>query len=80
MAKLKTLFTEHPSDVGESYVEHMGVAATFGWRMVLGGLACLVHAVLPFLFVRTASRTIGELHGRMTSGRRQQRPSVLTAD
>jgi hypothetical protein len=38
--------------------------------MVLAGLACLVHGVLPFLFVRTGSRTINELNERMVRNRR----------
>ncbi|HET9330447.1 MAG TPA: DUF6356 family protein [Steroidobacteraceae bacterium] len=63
-------FTEHPASVGESYGEHMGQAVCFGSRMVLAGLACLVHGVLPFLFVRTGSRTINELNERMVRNRR----------
>ena len=63
-------FTEHPASVGESYGEHMGQALCFGTRMVLAGLACLVHGVLPFLFVRTGSRTINELNERMVRNRR----------
>lgn len=66
---MNRLFNEHPHSVGESYTEHMGVAFGFGWRMVLAGLACLVHAVLPFLFVKTGSRAIGELHDRMVANR-----------
>lgn len=52
------LFTEHPASVGESYVEHFGMASGFGFRMILGGLACLVHGILPFLFTKTGSRII----------------------
>jgi hypothetical protein len=63
-------FTDHPASVGESYGEHMGRAVCFGSRMVLAGLACLVHGVLPFLFVRTGSRTITELNERMVHNRR----------
>ncbi len=66
---MNQLFNEHPHSVGESYGEHMGVAFGFGWRMVLAGLACLVHAVLPFLFVKTGSRTISVLHDRMVANR-----------
>jgi hypothetical protein len=33
--------------------------------MLAGGLACLVHALLPFLFERTASHCIDQLHQRM---------------
>jgi hypothetical protein len=64
------LFLDHPRSVDESYVEHFGAASGFGLRLLLVGLACLVHAVLPFLFVRTASATIGDLHRRMVLQRR----------
>jgi len=60
------LFTAHPQSVGETYGGHLVAATGFGLRMVLGGLACLVHAVLPFAFVTTASRTIRELHSHVT--------------
>lgn len=66
---MNRLFTEHPQSVGENYTEHMGVAFGFGWRMVLAGLACLVHAVLPFLFVKTGSHAITVLHDRMVAHR-----------
>jgi hypothetical protein len=72
------LFTEHPASVGESYGEHMGQALGFGSRMVLAGLACLIHGVLPFLFVRTGSRTIAELNDRMIS--RRLSPQPITSD
>jgi hypothetical protein len=38
--------------------------------MVFAGLACLVHALLPFLFVRTGSDCIRRLHERMQVRRR----------
>jgi hypothetical protein len=59
-------FTRHPREVGETYGEHLVSAGGFGLRMIGGGIACLVHAVLPFLFVRTGSRTMDALHRRMT--------------
>jgi hypothetical protein len=62
--------------VGESYGEHMGQAVCFGTRMVFAGLACLVHGVLPFLFVRTGSRAIAELNDRMVINRRRALPPI----
>lgn len=62
-------FTAHPRDVGESYGEHFGVAMGFSVAMIAGGLACAVHAVLPFLFTSTGSQTITRLHGRMVANR-----------
>jgi hypothetical protein len=61
-------FTNHPKELGESYVAHFINASAFGLRMLAGGTAVLVHAILPFLFVRTGSRTMAKLHRRM-SGR-----------
>lgn len=63
------LFTEHPASVDETYGEHMAMAASFGWRMLLGSLVCFVHALLPFLFVKTGSTIITELHDRMVTNR-----------
>jgi hypothetical protein len=71
---LKRLFTEHPDAVGESYFEHMQVALSFAGPLLKAGLAALVHAVLPFLCVTTASATVKRLHARMVN--RAPRPPV----
>jgi hypothetical protein len=59
-------FTRHPTEIGESYGEHFRSASGFGLRMVAGGIACLVHAIFPFWFEQTGSRTMDALHRRMT--------------
>lgn len=66
-------FTEHPASVGETYVEHMGTAFGFGLQMLGAGLACLIHGVLPFLFVKTGSSTVTKLHDRMVVHRIERR-------
>jgi hypothetical protein len=63
------VFNEHPSSVGESYFEHQRVALSVGLRLVGAGLACSVHAFAPWLFVDTGSRTIFDLHRRLTTRR-----------
>ena len=68
-------FQDHPASVGETYGEHLVVASGFGFRMIGAGLACLVHALLPFLFVKTGSDAIAELHGRMVTNRRRTAPT-----
>lgn len=65
------IFTQHPCEVGESYAAHFASASRFGLRMLAGGAAVLVHAVFPFLFVQTGSRTMDKLHRRM-SGRSER--------
>lgn len=67
-------FLKHPRSVGETYVEHMEMAAGFGVAMILGGLACLVHALVPAWFETTGSRIISHLHTRMVLNRRRKAP------
>lgn len=62
-------FTDHPHAVGESYGEHFMVASRFGGAMLVGALACFVHAVLPFLCTSTGSGTVRRLHDRMVVNR-----------
>jgi len=64
-------FTAHPASVGESYLQHLRHAAGFAGSMIKGGLAVLVHAVLPFLFVKTGSGVIADLNTRMVTNRHQ---------
>ena len=66
---LNRLFTEHPASVGETYFQHLAAAWGFSWRMMLASLACLIHALLPFLFEKTGSRAITLLHDRMVVNR-----------
>ena len=67
--RLVRLLTEHPASVGESYGQHMRSAGGFAIRLLAGGMACLTHALLPFLFKHTASRVVGDLHRRMVAER-----------
>ena len=69
---ITSAFTEHPASVGESYPQHMRMAFGFGARMVLAGLACLVHGLFPFLFVGTGSKCIQQLHECMVVHRRRR--------
>jgi hypothetical protein len=63
----------HLEEAGESYGEHAGKAAGFGLRMIVGGFACLVHAVLPFLCERTGSDTVRRLNATLC--KRADRPN-----
>lgn len=64
---IERVFLDHPRQVGESYGEHAAVAARFGVTLLIAGLACLVHAVIPSLFTRTGSDTVKRLHGRLSA-------------
>ena len=67
-------FTRHPAAVGETYGEHLAFASGVGGRLMLAGIACLLHGVFPFLFERTGSRAIIDLHARVTGGARRPLP------
>lgn len=65
----RALFTEHPASVHETYGQHMAQSWSFGWRMLVGALACFVHGLFPFLCLSKGSATIRELHDRMVTNR-----------
>ena len=67
---------QHLEEVGETYGEHMVHAGSYGVTLVVAGLACLVHAALPFLFERTGSAAIKTLHARMAARGRMDPPTA----
>ena len=64
-ATLNRLFLSHPRTVDESYGQHFAFACGFAARLFGAGCAALVHAIIPCLFERTASRMIREMHDRI---------------
>lgn len=66
---IRRLFLDHPETVGESYGEHFGVASRFGFRLVRGGVACMIHAILPAAFKSAGSDTVRELHDQLVAKR-----------
>ena len=76
---LDRLFLEHPRSVGESYGEHMAVAGSFGMAMIAGGLACLIHAILPCAFMSTGSGVVRRLYSRMVTNRMPAAATIATA-
>lgn len=71
MSLFRSLFTEHPASVDETYLEHLGTALYFGTTMIVAGVACVVHGVLPAVFVTRGSDTVRALHERMVLKRRK---------
>jgi hypothetical protein len=58
MQIMDRVFLAHPRTVDESYLEHCGFAARIGSRLLLAGMAALVHAIVPCLCETTASRIV----------------------
>jgi hypothetical protein len=53
-----SLFTKHPNEVNETYFEHARFAFCCGCKLLLLGMAALVHAFFPFLFTKTVSKQL----------------------
>lgn len=62
-------FSEHPASIGETYFGHLLQASLFGFRMLLAGIACILHGLLPFLFETTGSDAMKALNEEMTARR-----------
>jgi hypothetical protein len=67
---LRRLLFDHPRSVGESYGEHLRFAGRFGLIMIAGGLAALVHAIVPAWFQKTGSTALGRLNAQLDESRR----------
>jgi hypothetical protein len=52
----------HLGDVGETYFQHMRFATRVGGLAIVGGLACLVHAIIPGICPGTGSSAIRRLN------------------
>jgi len=64
-ASLHRLFRAHPISMGESYWQHQRHALQFGSTLVIAGFACVIHALVPALFPRTASSAVVRLREQM---------------
>ena len=71
MSLFRSIFIEHPASVDETYTQHCISALSFGTKMVVAGVACMVHGLLPALFVTRGSDTVCSLHERMVVSRRK---------
>jgi len=69
LARFRHLFTEHPKSVGETYLQHMGSALSFAKALSTAVFFATAHAVLPFVFTKSASRIVISLHERMVAHR-----------
>lgn len=63
------LFLDHPHSVHESYPAHFRAALGFAVLMFRCSLAAMIHALVPCLFQKTASRTVARLYDRMIVNR-----------
>jgi hypothetical protein len=77
---LRQIFLDHPRSVGETYLAHQRQAFGFGLSMIGAGLACMLHGLIPAMFLHTGSEMVTRLHHRMVVNRTAPRgPTALAA-
>lgn len=64
---IKRIFLDHPHTVDESFSQHFVFAMTFALRLLLAAAAACVHALVPCLFEKTASRIIADLYHKTST-------------
>ena len=72
------LLTDHPASVGETYLQHLGFASRFGLTMIAGGIACVLHGLLPFLCTTSGSRRVRRLYDILQRHPRRAMPAEDT--
>ncbi|MEO6226104.1 MAG: DUF6356 family protein [Sphingomicrobium sp.] len=61
------LFRDHPRSLGMGWAEHGTGALKIGAELIVAGVACLIHAVVPAWFTQTAGKTVTRIHAHMAS-------------
>ena len=68
---MNNIFTKHPKEVGESYIQHFFKALSFSGLLFSLGFKALVHALLPFCFETTVSDKVKTLSSGMQKRREE---------
>ena len=69
----KNIFTKHPKEVGESYLQHFGKALKFSCLLFSLSLKALVHSLLPFCYETAVSERVKTL----SEGMQKRRESAI---
>jgi len=55
---MANIFTKHPKEVGESYLQHLWAAWKYSFILFLLFLTAFIHSIIPFIFKKTTSSKI----------------------
>jgi hypothetical protein len=53
---------KHLNEVNETYFQHMRIAFKIGFTMLVTGVFCLIHGLIPCLFKKTGSNQIAKMY------------------
>ena len=72
-----SFLTKHLKEVNESYFAHLKEALVCGILIVIVGVACVIHAFIPFLFEKTATNLLSRLKYRFGKRLKQGVDTVI---
>ena len=58
---------KHLNDAGESYTQHLLFASSIALKMLIAGMQCFLHALIPGIFKTSGSNTIKELYNKINN-------------
>ena len=58
------IFTDHPASVDETYFEHLAFASKFAITLMVAAGAAMIHAIIPCLCEKTASKSVARLYDK----------------
>ncbi|MEJ6707576.1 MAG: DUF6356 family protein [Amylibacter sp.] len=58
------ILTDHPASVDETYFEHLAFASKFAFTLMIVAGAALIHAIIPCLCGKTASKAVAKLYDK----------------
>ena len=53
---------ENLNEVNDTYHQHMRIAFKIGFTMLVTGVFCLIHGLIPTLFKKTGSNQIAKMY------------------
>jgi hypothetical protein len=59
----------HLKDIGENYFIHAVIALSYSITLLALAVVVLIHGIIPFVFVNTASNGVSALEERMEKRR-----------
>ena len=65
--KKGSFLTEHLRSINKSYFQHLKAALYYGFRLLIGGIGAILHAIFPFILTSIASDTVNDLHKMNTN-------------
>lgn len=63
---MKNIFMEHPREVNETYLEHMGHASWYSWCFFKLFFQSLIHAIFPWIYNGAISGKVKEVNDHLT--------------